>query len=110
MKKLTKLIQNERGELFLENGSRVPSFLPIDKLQTRVVRTSECLKEYMNRLCAEKSVLIPKFANAYYASEHNGATHHLRENPDTKQVCQFSVYAVQFGFSWEVCREQKEKE
>ena len=102
MKKLVKLTQDEQGNLFMADGSKIQRVFHEDKIRTLVIRNAEGLEACIDALCARNSVLIPKYANCYYASEFNGDTQHIRKNSKTGEETMFSVYAVQFGCSWQV--------
>ena len=108
MTKLEKLTQDEYGKLSRADGTPISSFIPIDTLKTIVVVNSKGLETHINTLCIRNSVLIPKFVNAYYASDFNEATGHSRYDPETKEDARSSVYAVQFVHSWEIAAEQSE--
>ena len=108
MPKLEKLTQDDEGKLLRADDTPILSFIPFGLLKTFEVRNSDGLEAYVDNLCARNSVLIPKFVNAYYASEFNGATQHIRTNQETREETMFSVYAVQFVHAWQVAQEQVE--
>ena len=91
MNKLERLTQDEFG--YRQDGWRVfdGNIRPAGKIITITV-PNPCLdiSSVIDEFAARDSVLIPKNANAYVASDFNGDTQHLRDGKP------FSVYAIQF--------------
>ena len=109
-RKLEKLTQDEHGDLLSARGTILQRqyVLNVGKLQTGVVENAEGIDIHIERMCARNSCLIPPTANAYYSSEFNGGTQHVRINPNTGEEKMFSFYAVQFVYSLDIAQEQEE--
>jgi hypothetical protein len=97
MEKLEKLTQYEDGSLRGANGKLVSS----DEISRRgkmialVVVSPQNIDSEIEKMAQRGSIVIPKDANAYVASDFSGDTQHIRKN-DSGQEKMYSVYAVQF--------------
>ena len=97
MEKLKRLKQNEDGTIYSPNGTfiRDSEIRRISKLFT--LTTSHLnIENDLDELAERNSVLIPKSANSYVASEFNGGTQHIRKNDETGEEKMYAVYAIQF--------------
>lgn len=98
MEKLTKLIQDDDGDILKENIYINPSEIKtIGKIKTLMVQTP-CLdiSEVIDEMTERNSYFIPKLANAYVASDFNGSTQHVRNLEGNEKM--FSIYAIQFYY------------
>ena len=101
MDKLEKLTQEESGVFHRANGDILsPRFtIPVGKIRAIVV-ANPCLdvSEEINKMTKRKSILIPRLANAYVASDFSGDTQHLRKSDLEGHEKFYCVFAVQFYY------------
>ena len=101
MDKLEKLTQDESGILHRADGRELHPQCAVPKGKiTTIVESNPCDIDGVIAGMAERdSVVIPKGANAYVASDWNPDTQHLRKSNLEGDGKFYSVFAVQFYYA-----------
>jgi len=96
MEKLEKLTQGEFGLIRppYYGSAPVDNAYVVDKIKTITVQHPSDISSAIDEMAERDSVLIPKDANAYVASDFNPETQHIRKTENGEVFC--SVYAIQF--------------
>src|SRR3989344_5834114 len=100
MNKLERLMQDEDGTLYRDDGDLLSKddAILVGKITTLVV-ANPCIdiSRMIDEMTERKSVFIPKDANAYVASDFSGDTQHLRKIGGYEKW--YAVFAVQFYYA-----------
>ncbi|HLC81384.1 MAG TPA: hypothetical protein VJH68_01890 [Candidatus Nanoarchaeia archaeon] len=102
MNKLERLMQDEDGTLYRDDGDLLSKddAILVGKITTLVV-ANPCIdiSRMIDEMTERKSVFIPEGANAYVASDFSGDTQHLRKSDLEGHEKFYSVFAVQFYYA-----------
>ncbi|MBI4141675.1 hypothetical protein HY484_01995, partial [Candidatus Woesearchaeota archaeon] len=80
MTKLQKLTQDEEGHLFRKDGSMVKhdDFGLVGRIQTLILQNGVEVSRTIDEMAERKSAWLPRWTNAYVASDFDGSTQHIR--------------------------------